>query len=253
MAAGEGAAAGRQCELIIIRSIMFNVFFILATALLTLIATVVRFTRPERVLSHATRWARVVLWGLRVICRIHVRVVGAENLPNGVALIASAHQSAFDTIVWLTLVPRCCYVLKSELLRIPLFGALLLRAGMIPVDRAIGAAALRSLLRGSDRALREARQIVIFPQGTRVREDEVVRLLPGVAALAQHSGLPIIPVATDSGRYWARRAFRKYPGTIHVVIRAPLAAADTPRDELMARLSRAMQLRCGVSDGSARG
>jgi 1-acyl-sn-glycerol-3-phosphate acyltransferase len=227
--------------LILLRSIAFNVFFVAATAVLAGIATLARLRNPERVLWHAVRWARVILWGHRVICRTRVQVVGAERLPTGAALIASAHQSAFDTVVWLTLVPRCSYVVKQELLRIPLFGGLLRPAGMIPVDRALGPATIRILLREAERAARQARQIVIFPQGTRVPPDRTVPLLPGIVALARRTSLPVIPVATDSGRYWGRRAFRKLPGTIHIVIRPPIAS-DLPRDELLARLAEAIRL-----------
>ena len=92
---------------------------------------------------------------------------GLEHIPPGAALIASRHQSAFDTFVWLTLLPRCCYVFKHELRRIPLFGPLIGPAGMIAVDREGGSAAIRTLLREADRAVREERQIVIFPEGTR--------------------------------------------------------------------------------------
>ena len=109
---------------------------------------------------------------------------GREWLPaGGPALIASVHQSAFDTLVWLTLVPRCCYVLKQELLRIPLLGPLMGKTGMIAVDRAAGAGAMRHLLREADRAVREARQIVIFPEGTRGAPGRLLPLQPGVAAL----------------------------------------------------------------------
>jgi 1-acyl-sn-glycerol-3-phosphate acyltransferase len=170
-----------------------------------------------------------------------VEVSGAEHLPNGAALIASAHQSAFDTLVWLTLVPRCCYVLKQELLRIPLFGELIKATGMIAIDRASGATALRTLLRGGDRASRESRQIVIFPEGTRASLDAQLPLQPGVAALAARGNLPVIPVATDSGRHWGRRAFHKFPGTIHIVVRPPLRP-DLSRSDLMHELALALRM-----------
>jgi 1-acyl-sn-glycerol-3-phosphate acyltransferase len=155
---------------------------------------------------------------------------------QGAALIASAHQSAFDTLVWLTLLPRCCYVLKQELVRIPLFGWLIPRTGMIAVDRAGGGAALRHMLREADRAVCEDRQIVIFPEGTRAAPGERLPLQPGVAALAARTKLPVIPVATDSGHCWSRRAFHKLPGTIHVVIQPPIPPG-LPRDALMALLA----------------
>src|SRR6476660_5973508 len=130
-----------------LRSALFNVYFFAMTVLLTSgPATVLRFVAPHRMLDVARLWGRVMVWGARVICGIRLHVSGLERVGNGPALIASQHQSAFDTFVWLSLVPRCCYVLKSELLRIPLFGPLMPLTGMIAVDRGGGANALLGLV-----------------------------------------------------------------------------------------------------------
>ncbi|HVC63115.1 MAG TPA: lysophospholipid acyltransferase family protein [Acetobacteraceae bacterium] len=222
----------------ILRSALFNVFFFGATFVLTLAGTVARCLAPHRVLGIAVAWARLVLWGARVICGIRWEVAGA--LPTGPALIAPHHESAFDTLVWLTLVPRPAYVMKQELLRIPLFGALTRAAGMIAVDRTGGARAMRELMRGAARAAAAQRQIVIFPEGTRAEPGTLLPLQPGVAALAASTGLPVIPVATDSGRCWGRRAFRKHPGVIHIVLLPPIAAG-TRRQELLRRLDAALR------------
>jgi 1-acyl-sn-glycerol-3-phosphate acyltransferase len=232
-----------------VRSTLFNVFFFTVTAILTAgPATYVRYLAPERMLGLAQLWARIMLGAVRIICGIHVEVRGLERLSGeGPKLIASVHQSAFDTMVWLTLLPRCCYVLKKELLRIPVFGGLLTIGGMIAVDRSGGATALRSLLRESERAVREGRQIVIFPEGTRSEPGAVLPLQPGVAALAAKTGLPVYPVITDSGSLWSRRAFHKRPGTIHINILDPIPAG-TPRETLMERLGHA--LHCPIT-GSA--
>ncbi len=209
--------------MIFLRSALFNVFFFTVTFILTLVAaTPVRILAPRRMLDVARMWARVMLWGLGVICRIRLEVTGLAQVGDGAALIASQHQSAFDTFVWLTLVPRSCYVLKRELLRIPLFGPLLPLAGMIAVDRGGGAGALRGLVRDGERAVREGRQIVIFPEGTRAAPGSTLPLQPGVAALAARTRLPVVPVVTDSGRCWGRRAFQKHPGTIHIRILKPI-------------------------------
>ncbi len=227
--------------MILLRSALFNLFFFAATFVMTVaLATPVRLLAPHRMHDVARLWARVMLWALRVLCGIHLKVSGLERVGSGAALIASRHQSAFDTIVWLTLVPRCCYVLKRELLRIPLFGPLLRLGGMIAVDRDGGASALRGLLRDGERAKGEERQIVIFPEGTRADPGAILPLQPGVAALAAHIRLPVIPVVTDSGRLWGRRAFRKRPGTIHVRILEPIPAG-TPRPQLMRRLATALR------------
>ena len=165
---------------------------------------------------------------------------GLEHVGSGAALIASRHQSAFDTFVWLTLVPRCCYVLKHELLRIPLFGPLMPLTGMIAVDRGGGATALRGLVREGERAMREQRQIVIFPEGTRAEAGAMLPLQPGIAALASRTHLPVIPVVTDSGRCWGRRAFHKRPGTIHIRVLEPIPTGIR-REDLMQRLGAALR------------
>jgi 1-acyl-sn-glycerol-3-phosphate acyltransferase len=219
-----------------LRSALFNAWFFGISTLITIPGMIAAVVAPRRMISLAILWSRIVLFGLSHICGIRVRVIGRENLPaHGPALIASAHQSAFDTLVWLALVPRACYVMKQELNRIPVFGWLIPLTGMISVDRSAGSAAIRHLLHEADRAVREERQIIIFPEGTRAPPGRPLPLQPGVAALAARTKLPVIPVATDSGRCWSRRAFRKFPGTIHIVIHRPLAAG-LKREALMAVL-----------------
>ncbi len=222
--------------MIFLRSAVFNAWFFGLSALVTIPGSVIALAAPHRMMALARLWARLVLFGLSRICGIEVRVIGAENMPTqGPALFASAHQSAFDTLVWLTLVPRTCYVLKKELVRIPLFGWLIPSTRMIVVDRTAGAGAIRHLLREADRVVGEGRQIIIFPEGTRAPAGTRLPLQPGIAALAARTGLPVIPVATDSGRCWSRRAFRKYPGTIHIVVHPPLPPS-LPRAVLMTTL-----------------
>jgi 1-acyl-sn-glycerol-3-phosphate acyltransferase len=221
----------------LLRSALFNVVFFSVTFLLTLPATLVRIVTPDRVMPIAMLWARILVAAARVICGIRLHVEGREHLHDGALLIASRHQSAFDTFVWLTLLPRCCYVLKHELVGIPLFGRLIVATGMIAVDRHAGPPALRHLLREGERAVRERRQIVIFPEGT--RSDEFAPLQPGVAALASYTRLAVIPVATDSGKCWGRRAFFKRPGVITIRIGAPIDVG-TNRKVLMQQLREAM-------------
>ena len=205
----------------------------------------------------AVRWRRIACWtwrgcgrgsccgGFASSAASACRCPAWSTSASGAALIASRHQSAFDTIVWLTLVPRCCYVLKRELLRIPLFGPLMPLAGMIAVDRSGGAGALRALVRDGERAAREGRQIVIFPEGTRADPGAMLPLQPGVAALAARTHLPVIPVVTNSGRFWGRRAFHKRAGTIQIRVLKPIPPG-IGRDQLMQRLEAALRSeRCG--------
>ena len=207
-----------------LRSAVFNVWFMGATAAYGSAGLLLRAFAPHRALPLAQAWAGAVLAGARVICGIRAVVSGQEHLPEGAALIASQHQSAFDTIVWLRLVPRASYVYKAELGRIPLFGPLLRPAGQIELDRGAGFAAVRNLLRQVDRAVADGRQIVMFPEGTRVRHGTEAAILPGISAVSARARLPIIPVATDSGRLWGRRAFIKRPGAVHIAIGPPIPA-----------------------------
>ena len=224
-----------------LRSALFNAFFFSFSVVLCVLGSLLCLARPQATILVPMAWARIVLAGLRLICGIRLELEGREYLPSaGPALIASQHQSAFDTLVWFTLLPRCSYVLKSELRRIPIFGAMISPAGMIMVDRKAGASALRHLVREAERAVREQRQIVIFPEGTRGEPGRTLPLHPGVAAIAARTGLPVIPVVTDSGLCWGRRAFRKRAGTIHIRLLPPIAAT-VGRDLLMTRLAAAFQ------------
>jgi 1-acyl-sn-glycerol-3-phosphate acyltransferase len=181
----------------------------------------------EYIFSKGQLWARITLRALKRWCGIDVALHGAEFLPkSGPALIAPQHQSAFDIMIWLTVLPRPVYVLKVELLRIPLFGPLLSASGFVAVDRAGGTQALRKMVAECREAVARGHQIVIFPEGTRVPAGQRGTVQPGVLALARALNLPVIPAATDSGRYWGKAAFRKHPGTITVTVHPPIPVAE---------------------------
>jgi 1-acyl-sn-glycerol-3-phosphate acyltransferase len=206
----------------LLRSALFNLFFYVSTFLLTVPASALAMIAPGQVMRWARFWARLQIGAARVICGIRLQVSGWENLPPAPVLIASRHESTFDILVWIALLPAACFVVKRELVRIPLFGACIRATGMIAVDRDAGGAAMRALLRGGDRARDAGRHIIIFPEGTRVDPDQHPPLQPGVAALASRTNIPLVPVMTDSGRIWGRHSFRKRAGTIHIVIQPQL-------------------------------
>ncbi len=211
-----------------LRALLFNLaFFALAVGMG--LACLPALVLPRRAASAVGRlWARASLGLLAGIVGLRWRVTGREHLPDqGPALVAAKHQSAFDTLVWMLLLPDTCYVLKRELLRIPVYGWYLRRAGMIAVDRSAGAGAMRGLIRDSRAALAEGRQVVIFPEGTRTAPGAEAPYQPGIAALYARAGLKVIPVATDSGMFWGRRSFLKQPGTITVAVQPPIAPGLT--------------------------
>lgn len=218
-----------------VRSALFNAWFFGATAVMGLIGVAVRAFAPQRSLAYAGLWARVVLAGARVLCGITFSVTGLERLPKGAALLASQHQSAFDTLIWITLLPKASYVFKAELSRIPLFGPMLLAAGQIPLDRDASLTNVRALLKAAKVARAEGRQIVIFPEGTRVAVGSDAPIRGGFSLIASRTGLPVYPVATDSGLYWGRRAFLKRPGRIRIAIGEPIRP-DLPQPLLVSTL-----------------
>lgn len=218
-----------------LRSFIFNALFMTITALAAIIAMVL-LPFHSRVMRFFIRyWARLIIWVLRLVCGIRVEVTGLEHIAPGAAIIASKHQSAFDTFVWPALLDHPSYVLKRELLNLPFWGRAARHTGAVAVDRDGGGAALRALVRDGKRVLDEGRPLVIFPEGTRSAPGERLPYQPGVAALVIGSGAPCYPVATNSGRHWGRRAFHKTPGVIAIAILPPLPAG-LARKPLMAAL-----------------
>ncbi len=220
----------------ILRAAAFALWFYGITLAFCLLGVPVRIFARHRALWVARSWVHTVLAGMPAVLGARVVITGLHHLPrSGAALIASQHQSEFDTLVWLKLTVLPSYVMKQELLRIPLFGALLVPAGMIPVDREGGAASMRRLLTDTAAAAAAGRQIVIFPEGTRLPPGQRVNLQPGIAAIAARTGLPVIPVATDSGRLWTRGLLARRGGDLHIAI-GPAIPAHTPRRAMLAAI-----------------
>ncbi|MBI1777407.1 MAG: 1-acyl-sn-glycerol-3-phosphate acyltransferase [Proteobacteria bacterium] len=200
-----------------LRSLAFNIAFYLWTTLVVVVASPSLACRRTVLIAVARFWARGAVWLLKAICRLDYRIEGGENLPTGAVIIAAKHQSAWDTFIFNVFLEDPAYVLKRELLLIPFYGWYAARAGMISVDRSGHASALKYMVRQAERAAAAGRQIVIFPQGTRIAPGESKAYLPGVQALYGKLGVPVVPVALDSGLYWGRRGFLKRPGTIRLV------------------------------------
>jgi len=223
-----------------VRSLLFNVLFALWTALIFILSL------PTLVLPRSACWWMGGLWvrGALLLLRSTVglthRVRGVEHRIAGPAVYAAKHQSAWDTLVFPLLLDKPAYVLKQELIRVPLFGSYLKQCGMIPVDREGGGAALKQLLRAARTAIAQGRSILIYPEGTRTPPGERRPYHPGVAALYGDLGVPVVPVALNSGLFWGRRAFNKRPGTITIEFLPPIAPG-LPRREFMRELQERME------------
>lgn len=185
-------------------------------------------------------WNASDLWLLRVIVGQKLRVIGRENVPDGPALIASKHQAAWETMALIPLVPYGTIIMKKELMEIPLYGWFARHFGMISVDRAAGPKALKQLAEDSRKALDQGRQIVIFPEGTRRLVGAPPDYKPGALYLYEKLGVPMVPVALNSGRLWPRGRFVRYPGTITVSFLPPIPPR-LPRAEARKRLIEAIE------------
>ncbi len=185
-------------------------------------------------------YASSTLWLLRVICGVTVEWRGREKLPSGAYLVACKHQSLWETFALFSLLPDPTYVLKRELMWLPLFGWLARKARMIPIDRGAHATALARMAAAARAEIARGRQIVIFPEGTRRAPGAKPRYLPGVAYLYAEIGLPCVPIALNSGLFWPRRSLRRYAGTVLVEVLDPIPAG-LERREFMSRLQSALE------------
>ncbi|MGD2133986.1 MAG: lysophospholipid acyltransferase family protein [Maricaulaceae bacterium] len=191
---------------------------------------------PRKVpLAAMAIWRRLVLWGLRMLCGITFEVRGRENMPAGGALVAMKHQSMFETIIAWELIPDPAIILKRELMFLPVFGWYAWKLRNIVVDRAGHSAALRKMLADARRRVKENRQVVIFPEGTRLKPGEHIPYKPGVAALYGALEAPCVPVALNSGLYWPAHGVLRRPGRIVFDIGAPIQPGLS-RQEFMATL-----------------
>ncbi|HYD37818.1 MAG TPA: lysophospholipid acyltransferase family protein [Allosphingosinicella sp.] len=220
-----------------VRSLLFALLFYPGSVLYVLAGIAVVPLGRGAVRRVADAWAGFHRVCARSLLGIRTRVEG--EVPSGAALVAVKHQSMFETLEIALILDTPATVMKSELGRIPLWGRLTRVYGIIPVDRAGGGAALRRLLRAADEAKAEGRPIVIFPEGTRVAPGETPPLEPGFAGLYRTLGLPVVPVALDSGRVWPRRSFVKRPGIVTMRFGDPIPPG-LPRKDAEARVHAAI-------------
>nr|WP_243846303.1 lysophospholipid acyltransferase family protein [Rhizomicrobium palustre] len=213
------------------RSLLFMVFFAAVSAVM-FVAVIPALILPRMVMVRASqRWSRVMFWGLKWIAGCDYEVRG--EIPKGAVLVAAKHMSMWDTLALYMLLNDVCIVVKRELLKIPFYGWYIKKAGVISVDRAGGASALRRMTAESKPVIAAGRPIAIFPEGHRMRPGDVPDYKPGVAGLYALFALPCVPVALNSGQFW--EGFTKRKGTIVIEFLTPIPAG-LKRAEFMKEL-----------------
>jgi 1-acyl-sn-glycerol-3-phosphate acyltransferase len=226
--------------LIFLRSLVYNVLFY-ALLVFWIIVAIPTFLMPARAFMGVAKiWGRSSIWLMGVVCRTRVEYRGLEKIPNGPLIVASKHQSMWETFALLQFFDQPLFIYKRELGWIPFFGWYLVKSNMIGVDRDGGMRSLMEMARRAPAEVRRGRQLVIFPEGTRRAVDAPPSYKTGVGQIYVNSGVPCLPVALNSGLFWPRRTFMRYPGTLVVEFLDPLPPGLS-RKEFTARVSTAIE------------
>lgn len=221
-----------------IRGLIFSFLFYCMTAVMAIIGLPLLLLPQPVTFFWQWLWARLMMILLALICGITSRIEG--DIPHQQVIYAVKHQSAWETIVLLALLHQPVTVMKRSLLMIPLFGLYLARFGVMGIDRSKGKAALKQMIRVSQKAASTGRHLLIFPQGTRLAPDAYQPYHSGLYALYSATGLPVVPVALNSGYFWSRDSISKTPGQITVRLLPPIPPGLT-RQELMAKVEEAIE------------
>ncbi len=231
----------------LLRSLLFTGFFLLFTFLYaTVFAIVAPLLSWRRRFALARGWAGTVMAALSLLCGLRHRVEGAEHLPAGEACIAlMKHASTWETVAQTLLVPPQVWVLKRELTWIPFIGWGIRLLHAISIDRSAGGSAVRHLIEQGRERLAAGQWIVVFPEGTRMPPGQTRRYGVGGAAVAADTGARIVPVAHNAGYFWPRRGLLKKPGTIRVVIGAPIETRGRDPREINEEAQRFIEAHSG--------
>lgn len=224
----------RATPLIWLRSWLY-LFLFLAWTVIASIGFLPLLISQRKALVAVRLWVNGIMRLARNVAGITSHVEGLEQVPSGPVIIAAQHQSSFETYRMFTVLEHPIFILKRELIWIPLIGWYMQRAGFIHIDRGAGAGAMRKMLRETKAALDAGRQVIVFPEGTRVPFGESRPYQPGVAALYAYCRVPVIPMALNSGFFWGKTRILKMPGEI-VFKFLPAMPADLDKDTFLAEL-----------------
>ena len=228
-----GARAGQAVTpRVFVRSCLFAFGLVCSTLLFTPVALASTLL-PYRFRWRAvTQWSRFNLYWLSVTCGVQCEIEGLEHVPAAPAVVLARHESAWETLALQRYFAPQVWVLKRELLRIPFFGWGLATMRPIAIDRGAGPDAFEQMLAQGEERLGSGCWVVVFPEGTRTPPGVKRRFKKGGARLAVHAGRPVVPVAHNAGDCWPKNSFFKYPGTIHVVVGAPIETAGRSAAEV---------------------
>lgn len=216
----------------LLRSLFFTAFLFASTFAYAILVLVLGWLPVRRLYAIATSWSKTQMWMLEHVCGLSYAIEGLENIPEGAHISMWRHSSAWETIAQASIFPPQSWVLKRELMWIPMVGWAVHCLKPIAINRKAGASAVNQVIEQGKRRLAAGFWVLIFPEGTRVAEGEQRKYGISGALLASRAGCKIVPVAHDAGRYWPRRGWIKRPGIIQVRIGPAIDAAGRDPREL---------------------
>lgn len=228
-----------------LRSLLFSFCFYIWSVLVVVLGIPLLVGPPKWARWVQTAWSSGVIFFARTVVGIDYEIRGRENLPDGAVIVASKHQSAWETAMFPLILENPGIVAKKQLANIPIYGWYFRKTDMIPIDRKGHAAAMRAMLRAADRIKDLGRAILIFPEGTRAEPGQAGEYKVGAVGLYRHLKLPVVPVALNSGLFWPRKSFLKRPGKIVLEFLEPIETG-LGRDEFTAAL------RAKIEEGTMR-
>ncbi|NML08194.1 lysophospholipid acyltransferase family protein [Sphingomonas sp. G-3-2-10] len=219
-----------------LRTIAFSIFFYGLSVPIVLLSPVAALFGSKTMRNWCNGWAALMRWSARTILGIDQRIEG--EIPQGPVFFAAKHESLYEAVELTRLLKAPATVMKRELANIPVWGWAARRYGVIVIDRAASATALRGMMKEAKAAIAEGRPVLIFAEGTRVPVGEEPELVSGFAGLYRMIGLPVVPVAVRAGHVWPKSG-PKHPGTVVFKFGEPIPPG-LPRDEIEARVHKAI-------------
>ncbi len=229
--------------LYLVRSLLFTIVFAISTIIISIIFSPFLIIKNRILYWVGIIWCKISLFLLRFICGIKYQVTGHKNLPDSPYIVASKHQSAFETILFWDIFYIPTFVLKKELTKLPFFGIYLVRMGMVYIDRASGTKALKQIISDANQHICDGRKVIIYPEGTRTDPGKITeKYNSGVVALYKNCNVPVVPVALNTGSFWPSKGWIKYPGLIQVNILPPINPG-LDKEEFLKRLNNDIETR----------
>ncbi len=230
--------------MLFIRSLIFNIFgygIIAAGCIANSILGI--FSRTATIFTWNYIFLPTFSFALRYLAGIKIEIRGQQYINQDNGIYAGKHESAVETYILTNYLKKATFVMKKELTYIPIFGWAQAFYGMIPINRSAGSAAMKDMLRHAKKMTSINRPIIIFPEGTRRKPGQDPAYKPGVALLYQHLNLPVTPIASNTGFFWAKNSFMRYPGTIIFEFLPPIAPGLN-KQEFMEKLQNSIENKC---------